>query len=81
MPLYEYECECENGREVLLPFRDNQPQICECGKTMRRKMSLSTFTLKQYGGQMALDTLNDKHGGVPNKWWKAGAEQAAASGL
>ena len=82
MPLYEYQCECGNEAEVRLPFEEsNQFQACECGKIMQRKMSLSSFTFKQYGNQMALDTLNDKQNGMPNRHWKAKAEQFAAAGL
>jgi len=82
MPLHEYRCECENEREVILPLRDaDQPQICECGKVMQRLMSVSSFAMKQTGRGMALDTLNDKHTGMPNKWWKSDAEKVAAAGL
>ncbi len=80
MPIYEYQCKCGYEGEFILPL-DTQPQICECGEVMKRKMSLSSFTFKQYGNQMALDTLNDKHNGMPNKWWKAGAEKASAAGF
>ena len=81
MPLYEYQCTCKNEREVLLPFQDTRPQICECGNVMRRKMSLYAFTFKACGRQMALDTLNDNKNGIPNRWWKSSAEKTAASGL
>ena len=65
MPLYEYQCECGNGKEVLLPFQHPE-QICECGKVMQRHMSLSSFTMKPYARQMALDSINSKHGGFPD---------------
>lgn len=80
MPIYEYQCGCENEREVLLPLQDTKPQICECGKVMKRRLSLSSFVMKQTGNQMALDTLNSKQG-MPNRWWKASAEKATARGL
>jgi len=66
MPLYEYKCECGNGEDVLLSFQDTQPQICKCGGVMQRKISLSSFVLKQTSGQMALDSLNSKSGGFPD---------------
>ena len=82
MPLYEYKCECENEKEIRLSFRDaDLPQICGCGKVMQRKISLGSFVMKQTGRGMALDTLNDKHNGMPNKWWKSSAEKSAALGL
>ena len=67
MPLYEYQCGCGNEKEILLPFGDaDQPQICECGKVMQRKMSTYSFTHKQSGRQMALDSLNSRAGGFPD---------------
>ena len=80
MPLYKYHCECGKEGEFLLPF-DPPPQICKCGEVMQRKVSACSFVMKQTGNQMALDTLNDKHTGMPNRHWKAGAEKAAARGL
>ena len=72
MPLYEYQCECGNEKEVLLPFQHPE-QICKCGKVMQRKMSHSNFTMKPYARNMALDSLNSKGGGFPdaneNKDW------------
>ena len=84
MPIYEYQCECGEKEDKLLPMQESsQPQVCTCGKVMRRMMSVSSFVMKQTGHGMALDTLNAKPhgGGLPNKRWKAGAEKAAASGL
>ena len=84
MPIYEYKCECGMGGEFILPLPESdRPQTCGCGKTMRRKMSVSSFVMGQTGSGMALSTLNAKpgNGGLPNKWWKANAERAAAGGL
>ncbi len=81
MPLYEYQCECKSEREVLLPFHDTQPQVCECGKAMQRKVSVSSFVMKQTGRGMALDTLNGDAPGMPKRTWTADAEIAAAAGL
>lgn len=66
MPLYEYQCECGNRQEILLPLQHSE-QICECGRIMQRKISLPSFVLKQTGSQMALDSLNAKDGGFPSK--------------
>ena len=79
MPIYEYYCKCENEREVKLPFKDaNQPQTCECGKVMQRKMSIPNFVMKPTGRGMALDTLNSNVVGGGRKEW---AENTAAQGL
>ena len=79
MPIYEYYCECENEREVLLPLRDaDQPQTCECGKAMRKKISLGNFAMKPTSRGMALDSLNSNVVGGKRKAW---AEQNAAKGL
>ncbi len=84
MPIYEYQCECGNETEVRLSFEESdQPQTCECGEAMQRKMSPSSFVMKQTGNGMALDTLNAKpqDGGMPNKHWKTAAERYAVAGL
>ncbi len=82
MPIYEYQCECGEKETKLLPMQESsQPQVCTCGKVMRRIMSVSSFVKKQSGKGMALDTLNDKRNGMPNRHWKPRAEQAAAAGL
>ena len=68
MPLYEYQCECGNEKDILLSFSEtDQPQICKCGRVMQRKISLPSFVMTQTGGQMALDSLNAKDGGFPSK--------------
>jgi len=82
MPLYEYQCECGNKDGVLLSFSEiDQPQVCECGRVMQRKISLPSFVMKQTGGQMALDSLNSKNGGFPdaNKH-KSWVQQKALAG-
>lgn len=82
MPLYEYQCNCGNGEDRFLPYSQfDQPQSCGCGEVMEHKMSLSSFVMKQTGGGMALDTLNDGRNGMPDRHWKAGAERSAAAGL
>ncbi len=82
MPTYEYECECGEKEDKLLPMQDSsQPQVCTCGKVMRRMMSASSFVMKQTGKGMALDTLNSREHGMPDKHWKPKAEQCAAAGL
>lgn len=82
MPIYEYECECGEKEDKLLPMQESsQPQVCTCGKVMRHIMSVSSFVMKQTGKGMALGTLNSKEQGMPNRHWKPRAEQAAATGL
>uniref|UniRef100_A0A6M3IFZ5 Putative regulatory protein FmdB zinc ribbon domain-containing protein n=1 Tax=viral metagenome TaxID=1070528 RepID=A0A6M3IFZ5_9ZZZZ len=82
MPIYEYYCECGLGGEVNLLLRDfGQPQICECGKVMQRKVSLSYFAVKPTGRQMALDTLNGDAPSMPRQQWTHEAELGIAAGL
>jgi len=67
MPLYEYQCGCGKGEDILLSFQEaDQPQLCKCGKVMQRKISLPSFVMKQTGNQMALDSINSKRGGFPD---------------
>ncbi len=77
MPIYEYKCKCGNEGEFILPL-DPEPQICECGEVMQRKISISNFVMKPTGRGMALDTLNSNVVGGRRKKW---AEKAAAQGL
>ena len=66
MPLYEYRCKCGKEREVYLPLSSTEVQTCECGKTMQRKISIpSAVIMKSTGKDMALKSLNSKHGGFP----------------
>jgi len=69
MPIYEYQCDCGNKEERLLPMQEyNQSQTCVCGKVMLLKISVPAIAiLKQYGRQMALDSLNSRTGGFPSR--------------
>lgn len=79
MPLYEYYCTCGCERDEILPFAEfDRPQVCECGKTMHHRMSVSSFTMKPTGNQMALDTLNSNAVGGRRKAW---AEQNGYAGI
>jgi len=79
VPLYEYHCKCGREREVILSLQEsNQPQVCLCGKVMRKKISVSNFTMKQTGRNMALDTLNSNQVQGRHKKY---AEKIAAMGL
>jgi len=79
MPIYEYYCECGREIEVKLSYKDSDmPQICECGRVMSKKMSLSGFTMKPTGKQMALDTLNSN---AVKGSHKRQIEQLAARGI
>jgi len=61
MPLYEFECDCGEKAEKLLPMREyDQPQYCKCGKVMLRKMSTSSHVMKGTSNQRALDSLNSQ---------------------
>ncbi|KKL50757.1 hypothetical protein LCGC14_2302320, partial [marine sediment metagenome] len=56
MPIYEYRCECGNEVEVRLSCEEaDQSQACGCGEVMQRKMSVSSFVMKQTGNGMVLD--------------------------
>jgi putative FmdB family regulatory protein len=48
MPLYEYECcHCMKRAEIIKPMsKRNDIECCECGYTMRRKMSHGNFRIK-----------------------------------
>ena len=49
MPIYEYICKkCDRTNELLQKFND-LPPVCECGTTMTKIISTSTFHLKGSG--------------------------------
>lgn len=51
MPLYEYECSCGHSEERIVNLGDiNKRYKCEnCGKLLKRIVSLSSFALKGSG--------------------------------
>ena len=51
MPIYEYECEkCGKQCEVLQKFHDDPMHTCpECGGTMHKLISQTSFVLKGTG--------------------------------
>ena len=83
MPIYEYHCKCGREREVYLPLPLNNTQFCECGEVMLRKISLpSAVIIIPTGKDMALDSLNSKHGGLPGGTdLKDKATAAVAAGI
>jgi len=64
MPVYEFKCDvCGKEREVILPLIEaGKEQECECGQAMRRKFSPAHFTIKVYGKDKVLSTLNKENG-------------------
>jgi len=63
MPIYEYRCpKCYKKEEIILPVGDrNNPQLCSCGGSMVRLMSVPQpaiiFTDSR---NMLVNTLNDE---------------------
>ena len=58
MPVYEFECECGNVLESLVPMH-TKTIICEnCGKDMKKIISRSSFILK--GSGWAFDNYGSK---------------------
>lgn len=51
MPIYEYECEgCGRVHDKIQKFSDPPMETCpDCGKSVRKLMSLSSFSLKGSG--------------------------------
>lgn len=85
MPVYEYYCTCGCERDEILPFAEfNRPQVCECGEAMKRKIPHTSFTMRVYANNMALEQLNKRgngqYQGMPNRWWKPFAERKAFEG-
>ena len=49
MPIYEFECGCGEVEEILVPLGTNSIKCKNCGKVMKRVMSISNFILKGSG--------------------------------
>lgn len=82
MPIYEYKCKCGKEKERYLSFAESaKVQTCECGDAMQRQISVSSFTFKIGGNQMALDSLNSPSGGFPDGPMKAVGQAGIARGL
>lgn len=52
MPLYTYECQCGDVRDLFSQIDDrDSPRICEgCGQEMKRKLSKPGMISKTGGG-------------------------------
>ena len=84
MPLYEYTCGCTEKRvERLTSLSDrDKAQICTCGSELTKVPSIPcSAVITPTGRGMALDTLNDKRNGMPNRHWKPMAEKLAFAGI
>ncbi|MEW6068618.1 MAG: FmdB family zinc ribbon protein [Nitrospirota bacterium] len=62
MPIYEYEClNCGKQCEVLQKFNDEPLSICpDCGGTMHKLISQSSFVLKGTGWYVTDYSRNEK---------------------
>ena len=66
MPVYSFYCECGVNKDLAVPMKDRDSQVCaECGKNLRRKFTAPRMIFHQTGREMALESLNSKHGGLP----------------
>jgi hypothetical protein len=83
MPVYEFFCECGKREDMYCPVERRDNQVCDvCGGIMRRKLSiLSQPIIRQTGNEMALASLNSKHGGFPNDRYKADSVRGTVAGL
>lgn len=82
MPIYELFCKCGEGEARVIPMDERDAQVCTCGKTMKRKISVPGLAIiRQTGNDMALSSLNSKSGGFPNDQYKADAVRGTAAGL
>lgn len=58
MPIHEFECECGNTKEELVPMGTTSIKCEKCGKDMDKVISKSSFILK--GSGWAVDNYNHK---------------------
>jgi len=85
MPIYEYRCDkCQVNEDALLTMEGrDSPRVHSCGDSMRRLMSLVTFTTPITSRGKILNTLNRDDGyKLPAKEKdRPRIEQALARGL
>ena len=82
MPVYELFCKCGVMDTRVVPMNERDAQVCMCGNTMRRKISVPGLAIiRQTGNDMALSSLNTKKGGFPNDQYKADAVYGTVAGL
>ena len=57
MPLYDFQCECGNQQELIVPIGESI--ICsKCGLKMKRKFSLPSIISKKSQRSNIVDELN-----------------------
>jgi putative FmdB family regulatory protein len=81
MPLYEYECEAENGRrfEIIQKFSDEPLTVCPtCGGTVRRLISSPAIQFK--GSGWYITDYARKSGSDAGKPSTAASGEASSSG-
>lgn len=59
MPVYEFQCECGEEKEEIVPMGTVTIKCNNCGKLMKKVISKSTFILK--GSCWAFDGYNKKN--------------------
>ncbi len=81
MPTYSFYCECGVNEDLVVPMGDRDNQVCTCGKTLERKFSVPAIAFRQTGNEMALESLNSKHGGLPKDRFTKEYQQGVVAGL
>jgi putative FmdB family regulatory protein len=80
MPIYEYECAtCQKVHEIMQKFSDKPVESCpDCGKPLKKIISLSSFALKGQGWY----TTDYKKSGKPpeTKPKNEGSESSTSAG-
>ena len=68
MPVYSFYCECGVNEDLVVLVKDRDNQACpRCGKILKRRMPVPAIAFRQTGKEMALESLNSRHGGLPKK--------------
>ena len=88
MPLYEYECEAENGRrfEIIQKFSDEPLTVCPaCGGPVKRLISSPAIQFKgsgwyitDYAKKSGTDAGKDK-GGSPSASSDSGSSSSSST--
>ena len=81
MPVYSFYCECGVNEDLVVLVKDRDNQVCTCGEILKRRMPVPAIAFRQTGNEMALESLNSKHGGLPKDRFTKDYQKGIVAGL
>ena len=81
MPTYSFYCKCGASKDLAVPMNDRDSQVCRCGEILKRKLPVPSVVFHQTGREMALESLNSRHGGLPKDRFTKQYTEGVVAGL